>query len=374
MDNSEQEIGPLLNELEDGDLNNLALHLNSPRANESIQTPLGAKISPQQRKNFIKWVKETGNIQKTIIYLRDVLSEREGMIEAKPPELFQNILWILKYGKNHWKIIVLAVIILVVIGLLKIVPFNKKSADIKQTATRNDNIQAATSGDNSPIVGGNYVAGNKVSYNTYINYYKNEGRVGDIVSDATILTFFYKYASVFNQIIREVPKQSNVDLPDFLKMPYNMNVVISECRGVGFEYTIPSNNPKITLTHTTAPIEKYFFTKYTDRTNFPKSMEFIKISAKDIMLINFRFVGSDQVFWVIENADLQLIDIEIKYSKEDDDPKNIGYLWIFGSNSTEYWSQLDPAQLANKNAIRLIETYRLKQSAETSYNLYRSRK
>ncbi len=220
---------------------------------------------------------------------------------------------------------------------------------------------------------GDYISGDKVSYNTYVNYCKNEGRVGDIVSDATILTFFYKYSSVFNQIIREVPKQSIVDLPDFLKMPYNMNVVISECRGLGFEYTIPSNNPEITLTHTTAPIEKYFFTKYTNRTNFPKSMKFIKITEKDIMLTNFRFVGSGQVFWVIENADLQLTDIEIKYSEEDDDPKNVNYLWIFGSNSTEYWSQLDPAQLAKKNAIRLIKTYRIKQAAETSYNLYRSR-
>ena len=102
-------------------------------------------------------------------------------------------------------------------------------------------------------------------------------------------------------------------------------------------------------------------------------MKFAKISAKDIILTNARFVGSGQVFWVIENADLQLTDIEIKYSEEDDDPKNVNYLWIFGSNSTEYWSQLDPAQLANKNANRLIKTYIMKQAAETSYNLYRSR-
>ncbi len=245
--------------------------------------------------------------------------------------------------------------------------FFQPSVATKQSITGDDNIQATTTGDNSPIVGGDYVAGDKVeSHNTYVNYYKNESRVGDIVSDATILTFFYKYSSAFNQIIREVPKQSIVDLPDFLKMPYNMNVVISECRGLGFEYTTPSNNPEITLTHTTAPIEKYFLTKYTNITNFPKSMEFIKITEKGIMLTNHRFVGSSQVFWVIENADLQLTDSEIKYSEEDDDPKNVNYLWIFGSNSTEYWSQLDPAQLANKNANRLIKTYIMKHAAEAS--------
>lgn len=39
---------------------------------------------------------------------------------------------------------------------------NKKSADIQQTAKGNDNTQAATTGDNSPIIfDGDYVAGNK---------------------------------------------------------------------------------------------------------------------------------------------------------------------------------------------------------------------
>lgn len=272
-----------------------------------------------------------------------------------------------------WAQIIVLICLVIVAVLLIFVPRNAPATK-EPSVIRDGGVQATTTGDNSPIVGGDYVAGDKlVSHNTYNNYYKNEGRVGDTVSDATILNFFYKYSSVFNQIIREVPKQSIVDLPDFLKVPYNMNVVISECRGLGFEYTIPSDNPEITLIHTTAPIEKHFFTKYTNKTNFPTSMKFAKISEKDIMLTNARFVGSGRVFWVIENADLQLTDIEIKYSEKDDNPKNVNYLWIFGSNSTEYWSQLDPAQLAKKNANRLIKTYIMKQAAETSYNLYRSR-
>ena len=39
---------------------------------------------------------------------------------------------------------------------------NKKSIDISQIATGNDNTQAATTGDNSPIVGGDYVEGDKI--------------------------------------------------------------------------------------------------------------------------------------------------------------------------------------------------------------------
>jgi hypothetical protein len=40
---------------------------------------------------------------------------------------------------------------------------NKRSVDIKQDATGNDNIQAATTGDNSPIIiDGDYVEGDKI--------------------------------------------------------------------------------------------------------------------------------------------------------------------------------------------------------------------
>ena len=38
---------------------------------------------------------------------------------------------------------------------------NKKSVDVQQTATGNGSTQAVTVGDDSPIIGGDYVAGNK---------------------------------------------------------------------------------------------------------------------------------------------------------------------------------------------------------------------
>jgi hypothetical protein len=205
-----------------------------------------------------------------------------------------------------------------------------------------------------------------------VNYYANKDQESDIVSDDTLLNFFYQYSSAYNQIIAKVPKKLLQDLPGFLKKPYNINVVVSKCHGVGFEYTVPSHNPEITLIHTTAPIEKHFFTKYTNHSDFPISSKFIKISKKDILLTNFNIVGSKQVFWVIENADFQVTDIGISYS-EDDELKTINYLWLFGSNSNEYWSQLDPVQLANENTSRLIKMYKTRQAAETSYNLYRSR-
>ncbi len=81
MDNLEQQIEARLNELSDDELNKLAIHLKFPRAHEGIQAPLGVKIRVQQRKNFIKWVKETGNIQKTAIYLGVIQSSKSSTEE-----------------------------------------------------------------------------------------------------------------------------------------------------------------------------------------------------------------------------------------------------------------------------------------------------
>jgi len=69
MDNFEQQIEARLNESSDDELNKLAIHLKVQRAHEGIQAPLGVKISDLRRKNFVKWIKATGNIQKAGIYL-----------------------------------------------------------------------------------------------------------------------------------------------------------------------------------------------------------------------------------------------------------------------------------------------------------------
>ncbi len=58
------------------------------------------------------------NIEMTRIN-KDTKSEREGFLEPKPPEFLQKLLWITKYGRKHWKIIVLAVIVLFVFFFVK---------------------------------------------------------------------------------------------------------------------------------------------------------------------------------------------------------------------------------------------------------------
>ena len=98
MDNLEQQVEARLNELSDDELNKLAIHLKVQRAHEGIQAPLGVKIRAQQRKNFITWVKQTGNIQKTAIYLR-VIQSSKSPTETEQ-ESFQKIIEALK---NFWE-------------------------------------------------------------------------------------------------------------------------------------------------------------------------------------------------------------------------------------------------------------------------------
>ena len=217
---------------------------------------------------------------------------------------------------------------------------------------------------------GDNIAGDKAIYYNYATYNAIEANKYDVVSDAHLRNFFYQYSSAFNTVLSKLPKQLLHDLPGFLQKPYSINVVVSSCHGIGFEYTVPSDIPEITMIHTTAPIERHFLTKYANKPDFHISTKFAKISAKDIIVMNYNFVGSKQVFWVIDNADLQAIDIGIKYS-EDDEVKNIVYLWIFGSNSNEYWRQKDPVELAKRNVIRLIKTYTIKQGIEASFNKYK---
>ena len=64
-----EQVESRMRKMGDKELNNLALHLNHPNAKKGIQTPLGATVTQQQRENFVRWVKQTGNVEKAGIYL-----------------------------------------------------------------------------------------------------------------------------------------------------------------------------------------------------------------------------------------------------------------------------------------------------------------
>ena len=51
--------------------------------------------------------------------------EQEGMIEPKVPEILQKIMWILKYGKKHWKLVLIAGLFFLCIWIISQIGSNR---------------------------------------------------------------------------------------------------------------------------------------------------------------------------------------------------------------------------------------------------------
>lgn len=71
--NTEEQIVTHIRNLGDKELNNLAIYMKHPRAKKGNKAPLGVKVTPQQRENFILWLKQRGNIETAGNYLEKVM-------------------------------------------------------------------------------------------------------------------------------------------------------------------------------------------------------------------------------------------------------------------------------------------------------------
>ncbi len=101
---------------------------------------------PEVVADFEKWQekiaeRERGN--------KDTRSAREGMIEPKPPEIFQKILWTWKYGRQHWKLVCAGILVLLVSGMYALPKFNLfgnkyQGANLETENTRDKPIVVAS--------------------------------------------------------------------------------------------------------------------------------------------------------------------------------------------------------------------------------------
>lgn len=73
---------------------------------------------------------------------KDAKTEREGLLEPKPPEILQKALWVLKYGRKYWKLILLVVIIILISSLFVLPKIELFS---KNTPTNSENSRAIES-------------------------------------------------------------------------------------------------------------------------------------------------------------------------------------------------------------------------------------
>ncbi len=97
-------------------------------------------------KNFEQIINNKKEKTKQAIETRfAILEKQKGMLESKPPEFLQKILWVLRYGGKYWWLLVLALLVLFIYCiLLRLNPFGMRHQNIHP--------EAKTSGDSSPAI------------------------------------------------------------------------------------------------------------------------------------------------------------------------------------------------------------------------------
>jgi hypothetical protein len=87
---------------------------------ETVRQNLSKTVSPEQptepsgNKADLSSEKSAETEQEN----KDVKDRQEGFLEPKPPEFLQKLLWIKKYGRRHWKLVLLALLILLILSYL----------------------------------------------------------------------------------------------------------------------------------------------------------------------------------------------------------------------------------------------------------------
>jgi len=56
--------------------------------------------------------------------IKAIQEKQEGVLEPKPPEFLQKLLWIMKYGKRHWKLLLLAILIFLIFSIFVLPKFD----------------------------------------------------------------------------------------------------------------------------------------------------------------------------------------------------------------------------------------------------------
>lgn len=55
---------------------------------------------------------------------KNLKEKQEGLLESKPPEFLQNLLWIWRDGRTHWKLVLLAIVILLILSIFVLPKFD----------------------------------------------------------------------------------------------------------------------------------------------------------------------------------------------------------------------------------------------------------
>jgi|CXWL01.1.fsa_nt_gi hypothetical protein len=266
-----------------------------------------------------------------------------------------------KNGVTHWKLrwkiaggVLLMFIVATALFSSGIVQFitetlrstNEKpaqSAQPAQTAQGDNNKLMLSTGSNSPVT---YVE--KAYYITYDQFIAQETAKTDnkdLVDDESIEKFFNSFQiALANKRKSLTANELNAIVPGYLKAPYDINVTVSSTHGIGYEFITPSENPEINVIRTKMPIEKYYFSKFTNNLDYSNA-ELMKLGKIDT-LIDLVLIGGKDLLAVKNDRNVLLVGIGIKYA-QDDSMKEIGFLRIFGNNQKNFWTSMNPEDEVN---------------------------
>lgn len=190
------------------------------------------------------------------------------------------------------------------------------------------------------------VMGDKIiNYGTFIQQEIAKSDTTNIVQKESIKHFFLNFQQSIAEIRNSIPREELKFYPPYLQKSFEINVTLSKLHGLGFEFVAPSKEAKVNIIETDMPIEKYYFSKYTAEENITKA-SIMNIPKKCIKIQGIHLIGGRNMIALDENGDVLLKDVWYSYS-ENDIPRKIEFLRLYGSNKKDYWENANPHDQAN---------------------------
>jgi len=91
---------------------------------------------------------------------KSVKKKQEGILEPKPPEFLQKILWLWKYGGKYWKLILVSILLLfisIIFAFFKFYLFNKISNSLKEIPNTPANYKKTSPSSQTEIIDPNII-------------------------------------------------------------------------------------------------------------------------------------------------------------------------------------------------------------------------
>lgn len=201
-------------------------------------------------------------------------------------------------------------------------------------------------------------------------------RSNSIVTPSQLENFVRCYIQTFEKLTAKIKREDRaLILPQHLARPHRVNGVISKIHGVAVEFAERSPRWVIKTSYDERRIEEAVLLKISeeDSTFFTNSgisntLENVNLVTKEFyekqrqtienLTRSVNFVMDNVGYFIkIKNGDIKLIDISLAYVEGGREfTRRINCLWLFGTNSSEFFSTNRAAKLAREDFEKVIST------------------